>query len=80
MQRPKYQPSDDLARKALYVGRNITTITGPIKGGHAGIPAPVGTGKPLTGRNEPCPCGSGKKYKACHLREVKRVADQSAPL
>ena len=18
------------------------------------------------GRNEPCPCGSGKKYKACH--------------
>jgi preprotein translocase subunit SecA len=20
-----------------------------------------------TGRNEPCPCGSGKKYKACHM-------------
>jgi uncharacterized protein YecA (UPF0149 family) len=20
------------------------------------------------GRNEPCPCGSGKKYKHCHLR------------
>ncbi|HUU58161.1 MAG TPA: SEC-C metal-binding domain-containing protein [Phycisphaerae bacterium] len=20
-----------------------------------------------TGRNEPCPCGSGKKYKKCHL-------------
>ncbi|MBL0215549.1 MAG: SEC-C domain-containing protein [Myxococcales bacterium] len=19
-----------------------------------------------TGRNEPCPCGSGKKYKKCH--------------
>jgi preprotein translocase subunit SecA len=19
-----------------------------------------------TGRNEPCPCGSGKKYKQCH--------------
>ncbi len=19
-----------------------------------------------TGRNEPCPCGSGRKYKACH--------------
>jgi len=19
-----------------------------------------------TGRNEPCPCGSGKKYKNCH--------------
>jgi len=24
---------------------------------------------PKTGRNEPCPCGSGKKYKACHGRE-----------
>ncbi|KAE9847208.1 hypothetical protein GP671_30370 [Escherichia coli] len=20
------------------------------------------------GRNDPCPCGSGKKYKACHGR------------
>ena len=23
---------------------------------------------PKVGRNEPCPCGSGKKYKACHGR------------
>ncbi|MBQ9008156.1 MAG: SEC-C domain-containing protein [Clostridia bacterium] len=22
------------------------------------------------GRNEPCPCGSGKKYKHCHGRNV----------
>jgi uncharacterized protein YecA (UPF0149 family) len=22
---------------------------------------------PRVGRNEPCPCGSGKKYKKCHL-------------
>ncbi len=22
--------------------------------------------KPKTGRNDPCPCGSGKKYKKCH--------------
>ena len=21
---------------------------------------------PVVGRNEPCPCGSGKKYKHCH--------------
>lgn len=35
----------------------------------AAIPAPVETfvreGKKV-GRNEPCPCGSGKKYKQCH--------------
>jgi preprotein translocase subunit SecA len=24
------------------------------------------TGMPRVGRNEPCPCGSGKKYKQCH--------------
>ncbi|MDR0233199.1 MAG: SEC-C domain-containing protein, partial [Zoogloeaceae bacterium] len=23
---------------------------------------------PKPGRNEPCPCGSGKKYKHCHGR------------
>jgi len=22
--------------------------------------------EPKTGRNDPCPCGSGKKYKKCH--------------
>ena len=26
-----------------------------------------------TGRNDPCPCGSGKKYKKCHLREDEEV-------
>jgi preprotein translocase subunit SecA len=24
------------------------------------------SGVPRVGRNEPCPCGSGKKYKQCH--------------
>ena len=27
---------------------------------------PVPAGKRKVGRNEPCPCGSGKKYKKCH--------------
>ena len=27
---------------------------------------PYVRGKPKIGRNEPCPCGSGKKYKKCH--------------
>ena len=29
------------------------------------VPAPIKNTKPKTGRNEPCPCGSGKKYKKC---------------
>lgn len=27
-----------------------------------------------TGRNDPCPCGSGRKYKVCHLPEIERAA------
>jgi preprotein translocase subunit SecA len=26
-----------------------------------------GAARPKVGRNDPCPCGSGKKYKKCHL-------------
>ncbi|MBV1919185.1 MAG: SEC-C domain-containing protein, partial [Pseudomonadales bacterium] len=27
---------------------------------------PFQRAQPKVGRNEPCPCGSGKKYKQCH--------------
>jgi len=30
--------------------------------------APSTDGMPKVGRNDPCPCGSGKKYKQCHGR------------
>ena len=38
-----------------------------------------------SGRNDPCPCGSGKKYKKCHRAEdegvvhaeLKRLADEA---
>ena len=51
---------------------------GPAPEAGGGLPAPavpdeevvqkpiVKTGWEKTGRNEPCPCGSGKKYKQCH--------------
>jgi preprotein translocase subunit SecA len=46
-------------------------------GGGGGAPQPARTGgddiiktvrreEPKVGRNDPCPCGSGKKYKKCH--------------
>jgi hypothetical protein len=31
----------------------------------APVTAPVRRGSPKVGRNDPCPCGSGKKYKKC---------------
>jgi hypothetical protein len=34
------------------------------------VPEPIAaTGRSKTPRNAPCPCGSGKKYKKCHLAE-----------
>jgi preprotein translocase subunit SecA len=39
---------------------------GPRTGGAAAAPAPFVRQVPKVGRNEMCPCGSGKKYKHCH--------------
>ncbi len=40
--------------------------------------APVGSAhhasRPRVGRNDPCPCGSGKKYKKCHLQADENAA------
>jgi len=33
--------------------------------GEVTIDLPVRRSMPKVGRNEPCPCGSGKKYKNC---------------
>ncbi len=32
-----------------------------------------------TGRNDPCPCGSGKKYKNCHYRQIQEQRQAAAP-
>ena len=44
-----------------------------------GTHSPIESGAMKPGRNEPCPCGSGKKYKRCHaeteLREVRTAND-----
>ena len=36
------------------------------KQGEAGKPQTFRREQPRVGRNDPCPCGSGKKYKQCH--------------
>jgi preprotein translocase subunit SecA len=35
-------------------------------GGEAQQVQQVVRGEEKVGRNDPCPCGSGKKYKKCH--------------
>ncbi len=36
------------------------------RGSAGSVAKPVVSGAPKVGRNDPCPCGSGKKYKKCH--------------
>ena len=38
----------------------------PRVGGDDAAVKPVRRDEPKVGRNDPCPCGSGKKYKKCH--------------
>ena len=38
-------------------------------GGKPDTPEPNATGRKLIGRNDPCPCGSGKKFKKCCMKK-----------
>jgi preprotein translocase subunit SecA len=49
-------------RRAAAMGREVPDAAQPEQ------PATVKRDRPKVGRNDPCWCGSGKKYKACHLR------------
>src|SRR5437899_112278 len=52
----------EMERKHQRQQRELQYQTGPAQ---AEAPRPVRAGAKV-GRNEPCPCGSGKKYKKCH--------------
>ena len=65
------QPPETLRQRRMARRPASLTFTGPNQGA---APAGEEDGKvktvvrdqPKVGRNEPCPCGSGKKYKKCH--------------
>jgi preprotein translocase subunit SecA len=64
------QPPETLQRRAPR-RPSALTFTGPNQGAapageEAGKIRTVTRDHPKIGRNEPCPCGSGKKYKKCH--------------
>jgi preprotein translocase subunit SecA len=70
--RPAAQTTDDTdflvpgaARQARALAQ--ATTSGPGEPGSGPMSeGPVKRGIPKVGRNDPCPCGSGKKYKKCH--------------
>jgi preprotein translocase subunit SecA len=57
---PAAQPQSDMATNSSTAGEKR--------------PEPIRNSKDRVGRNDPCPCGSGKKYKNCHMKSepVKR--------
>jgi preprotein translocase subunit SecA len=65
------QAAEALEEKASHVSN--VTYTHPNEDGSvseerdpAAQPTALPPNTPRVGRNDPCPCGSGKKFKACH--------------
>lgn len=58
----RVKPQEKMQRKEV---AKITGTSGGDLGG-TGKPQPVVNKDKKVGRNDPCPCGSGKKYKKCH--------------
>lgn len=57
---------DELIHEALYAVQDMRLYWLD----HAPKPAPRRV-EPLPGRNDPCPCGSGKKFKKCHGAQMQ---------
>ncbi len=65
------EPPEALRQRRLPRRPTSMTFTGPNQGAapageEAGKVKTIVRDQPKVGRNEPCPCGSGKKYKKCH--------------
>jgi preprotein translocase subunit SecA len=61
------QAAEAIEQRASQVSN--VTYTHPNEDGSVSAetdPATAAAPLPRVGRNDPCPCGSGKKYKACH--------------
>jgi preprotein translocase subunit SecA len=57
----------DAQQQASRRGKARTAGDGPTT-------APIKRERPKVGRNDPCPCGSGKKYKKCHGKDEEAAA------
>ena len=57
-------------------GRGLKRYSKVVWPGFSTAPAPRHVAK--IGRNDPCPCGSGKKFKDCHQREGSAFLEKLA--
>jgi preprotein translocase subunit SecA len=58
----RVRPQEKLQRKQV---ARITSVSGGDIDSIGGKPKPLVKKEKKVGRNDPCPCGSGKKYKKC---------------
>lgn len=56
-------------QKEQYPGENAQRQAASQRQGEHARPEPIKAG-PKVGRNDPCPCGSGKKFKNCHGKDA----------
>jgi preprotein translocase subunit SecA len=59
-------PAFASARHGRASAAGLTDAPTPARIGGDDAQKPVRRDEPKVGRNDPCPCGSGKKYKRCH--------------
>jgi preprotein translocase subunit SecA len=67
------------ARRATRGGRAAPAAAGAARAAseaEAARAEPVRRDRPKVGRNDPCPCGSGKKYKKCHGKDEEAAASE----
>ena len=55
----------DLLARPVWASITLAGMASPITAPRAATPAPRPARTPKTGLNDPCPCGSGKKFKKC---------------
>ncbi|MBI5709341.1 MAG: preprotein translocase subunit SecA [Candidatus Eisenbacteria bacterium] len=63
---PRHIQTQHAEAQAFGAGAAPQEADAPVARSAGGAPQPVHSG-PRVGRNDPCPCGSGKKYKKCHM-------------
>jgi preprotein translocase subunit SecA len=73
LQPARQETAQEIEQRRLALGRRQRTVESKPGAGEAGDgekprakQETVVRAEPKVGRNDPCPCGSGKKYKKCH--------------
>jgi preprotein translocase subunit SecA len=64
---PPRKPTESDQQRMFRIAAESRIPIGLKKSALDAKPAPRSRAEKV-GRNDPCPCGSGKKFKACHLK------------